>query len=354
MERIVLPCPQTGNEIIWLQDPKFDVAHCYFTANCWVDPDHILLSKMADRKKSMASELWLTDIRTGESRFITDRSFWSSYIVQNGYVYHMTEHGIWKTSLDTGKSELLWSGDLRYTLNGPPSMTDDGRYFSVYWQMEDGKTSINRLDLHTGKMEEFCRIKFDEPFPIANHCMLNPKNGDQMFFSHEGTCQYITNRLWLADYPSHTAHNLFRQRLDEEGNNGEPCGHEMWAADGNGIFFVKYISTTILPGGVWYYDMASQKAHCVGSKYRYWHTSSSPDGHCAAADTQIGGSFSEVVYLNPEKQIEAVAAIAPTDWTHPCHPHPQFSPDGMKLCFTALSQSGKTQVGIVDLTHFIK
>ena len=353
MNRTVEHCSRTGSTIVWLGEEGFDVAHCYFTAESWADDAHIVLARMADRKHSTASELWLVDIRTGEAHFLTDRAFWSSYIVQDGSVYHTTEHDIWKTPLDTGKTELLWHGDTRYQLDGPPSMTADGRYFSAYWREADGRTSINRFDLKTGQMEEFLKIKFDEPFPVANHCMLNPQNGDQMFFSHEGICQYITNRLWLADYPSHTAHNLFRQRLDAEGNNGEPCGHEMWGADGKGIFFVKYISTTILPGGVWYFDLAENSAKLIGAGYKYWHVASAPDGRCAAADTQIGGSFSEVVYLDPDRKVEQVVAIAPTDWVHPTHPHPRFSPDGRKICFAALDENGRTRLGITDISHLV-
>lgn len=54
--------------------------------------------------------------------------------------------------------------------------------------------------------------------------------------------------------------NILRQRLNEDGNNGECVGHEMWSPDGRGMYFIKYISTTILPRGVWYLDVYTRKA----------------------------------------------------------------------------------------------
>ena len=349
MNRSSYYCNQTEMEQICLSAPDTDLAHSYFTANVWADENSVVLARMEDRKSSTASRLYLVDIHTGDEKFLTDRAFWGAYIVQDGFVYHLTEHDIYRTGISFDKTELIWSGGLRYRLDGPPSLTVDGRYLSVYWEMENKITSINRLDLQTGKMEEFCRIGFPYPFEKANHCMLNPHNPNQMFFSHEGTCQYITNRLWIADFESHTARNLFKQKLDAEGNNGEPCGHEMWTPDGKGIYFIKYISATVLPKGVWYYDMESGKGESVASGYEYWHVAASPCGDAAAADTQISGDTSEIAYIHPASKTEKIVALAKTDWLHPCHPHPQFSLDGKYLCYTFLGENQKTQVGIVKV-----
>lgn len=70
--------------------------------------------------------------------------------------------------------------------------------------------------------------------------------------------------------------NILRQRLNEDGNNGECVGHEMWSPDGRGMYFIKYISTTILPRGVWYLDVYTKESRCIASGYDYWHVGVSP------------------------------------------------------------------------------
>jgi hypothetical protein len=348
MNRNIFTCQKTGTNQIILSADCADLAHSYYTANSWADGEHLVLSRMENRKHSMACRLFLVDITTGEERFLTEKAFWSKSVVQDSFVYHLTEHEILRTGLADGKTELLWSGDFRYRLDGPPSLTADGHYLSLYWELADKSTSINRFDIQTGRMEEVYHTCFHYPFEIANHCMLNPQNPNLMFFSHEGNCNYITNRLWLADCEKHTAYNLFKQRLNQEGGNGEPSGHEMWAPDGKGVYFIKYITTTIPPKGVMYFDLAKNEAKSIASKYEYWHAAAAPDSVRVCADTQINGDTSEVVYIDPQNGVEKIVALAKTDWAHPCHPHPQFSPDGRYICYTALGENEKTVVGIVE------
>lgn len=349
MRRETKLCDKTGIWQTYFSLPDADVVHGYFTANCWADADHLVLMKLEDRNFSPGGSLYLTDVQTGESRFLTNQAIWPRYLVQDGFLYQVLEHEVCRTEIRTGKMERVWQGEACFQLDGPPSLTADGRYLSLYWETKEGETSINRLDLQTGQIEEFCRISFPAPFHQANHCMLNPRNPSQMFFSHEGACDYITNRLWMAEYDTHSARNLFRQRLDACGANGEPCGHESWAPNGKGIYFVKYTRAAVLPKGVWYVDLDTGEGRSIASRFPYWHVACSPDGRFLAADTQQPGEYSQVILIDLSDGTERVVAQVKTDWSHPCHPHPQFSPDSRRICYTALGEDGRTCVGIAEV-----
>ena len=68
--------------------------------------------------------------------------------------------------------------------------------------------------------------------PIAINCFIAADDGN----SH-----YVTNRLeCCADIGKQTDKNIAKQDMDENGCLTECFGHEIWAPDGKGLYFVKY------------------------------------------------------------------------------------------------------------------
>lgn len=339
-------CDTFGTEYMTLNEADKNVAHCYVTSNCW-DGNHALVTARLDSLKDNRCSYVRTDLNSGEERLVYEGGIWPDFTVRNGKVYHVEGSRYLATELCSGTTDVLW--EAPYPLRGPISITDDGQFGGACWRYEDGSYSIGRINLLTGEHEELQRQSFPPPLDEVSHCMPSPVNPDHIFFCHEGNCCYITNRLWMTDVGKGRTENIFRQRLDQDGNNGECCGHEMWSPDGKGLYFIKYISATITPRGVWYIDLETHKTHSVASGGDYWHVGVSPDGNRLAADTQVPGSCSDVVLIDQELGKEISLIRGATNWTHPCHPHPVFSPDGKKLCFTMLNEEGNTCVAIVEL-----
>jgi len=123
----------------------------------------------------------------------------------------------------------------------------------------------------------------------------------------------------------------------------------MWAPDGKGLYFVKYLCLPTPPRGICYVDVQTGKAELLYTGYRYWHVGVSEDGRYLTADTQTGKDYSEVVLIDLNDNSETVIDKAKTNWTHPCHPHPQISPDNKKVVYTALNEKGRTCVKVAIL-----
>ena len=340
-------CEKFGTAYYILEQPNGHAAHCYVTGNCWDGNDAIITARVRGLTDHCC-DFVRTDLNTGEEEIIC-AGRWPEFYVRGGSLYQFWKNKVQKTNIKTMKTEVLWEGE--YELSGPISVSEDEKRISVSWCYGDGTTSVGQLNTVTGEHKEVYRGGFAEPFADITHVMVSPQDHNKIFFCHEGTTQYITNRLWMADVDTGYVENILRQRLNEDGNNGECVGHEMWSPDGRGMYFIKYISTTILPRGVWYLDVYTKESRCIASGYDYWHVGVSPDGNLLAADTQIGGNYSDVVLIDQKKGSETPLVSARTNWTHPCHPHPVFNENGSKICFEILSENGNLCVGIIDLAQ---
>ncbi|MDO4292557.1 MAG: oligogalacturonate lyase family protein [Eubacteriales bacterium] len=335
-----------GIPYLMLGDEANHVAHSYVTASCFDRSGGIVTARLKEQD-AMECLYVRTDLKTGEERILYEDGKWPQFLVWNDKLFHYHGKELLETDIPSGITSCLWQGE--YELYGIPSITQDGRYLGVSWYYEDHSTSVSIFDKNTGECREIVRKKFPAPYEWISHVMVNPADESKCFFCHEGDCCYITNRLWIADTAQKTAKLLFRQQMDSEMGNGESCGHEMWSFDGKGMYFVKYISATILPRGVWYVDQASKKAKSIAESYPYWHVGVSPDGRYLAADTQEPTGKSDIVLIDLETGEEKVLARIPITGIHPCHPHPVFSQDGTKLCFTMLGENGRLAVGIISV-----
>jgi Tol biopolymer transport system component len=288
----------------------------------------------------------LFNIDKHEERLLCeDAGEWAELVVYNKTIYYIKDNKLMKIDINTGCSEMVWQTDRKERIYSP-HITSDGRYLSFYQIHEDKNTMFSVLNLDNKVCKDIYSKSFDLPFYFANHGMICPTDQNMIFFAHEGTTYYITNRLWIANGTTKSARNIAKQRMDENGNLGECFGHEMWSPDGQGLYFVKYPCSTIKPSGICYVDINTSDVKLIASKYAYWHVGVSSDGKKLIADTQTDKGYSEVVYVDLEHKTEKIVAEAKTTWVHPCHPHPQFSPNCQRICYTTLNEAGKVCVGI--------
>lgn len=334
-----------------ISDPEEHITFGYYSNNSWVDDHRLVLARFRAEDPARwdshngYGDLTLVDIRDGSEQELVETGVFS-YVVHGTTLYYLKPRTtLWAMDLTTGAVREICRGENMDL----PHMTRDGRYLCWNGFREGHIGSGWRVDLVTGEVVRIFEKPFAEPFPEANHVMISPTDPDLLFFSHEGDTHYVSNRLWLARL-GEQPRNIAKQRLNEDGDLGDCFGHECWAPDGKGLWFVKYPCSPTPPRGVCYVDIETGESEVRYTGFPYWHASASPDGRFVAADTQ-GAPTSSVVLIDLAKGTETELVQAHINWVHPCHPHPMFSLDCTKLCFHELDEKGKVTVGILDISQ---
>lgn len=353
---------KSADKIITVTDEDYYYTCGYYSQNRWLDNDNLILSRCirssfnmnADKNNIKDVEHVKYTVSTGNIEVIEGYLGSSDYVVYNDLMYYIKieSRELWVYNDRTKEKRCVCK------LERPmcsPHITNDGKYISLFGYANADKPEeqqigvMGRVNTETGEFEEYLRKTFEKPFDIANHLMICPENPDMAFFAHEGTTQYISNRLWIYDKNLDKAWNLAKQNLDGDGNLGDCFGHEMWAPHGKGMYFVKYPVSPVPPKGICYVDIESGEHKVLYSKYRYWHVGVSKNNRFLLSDTTTGEKYSEVVVVDTEDNTETIIDAPEITWTHPCHPHPQMSPDCDKVCYTALSEENRTCVKIALL-----
>jgi len=336
-----------GYPVRYITDDTYHYSFGYYSANKWVDSHRVVLVRSTEpelKAFSRHAELVLVDIEAETEEFLTAltpspaRAYGSGYI--EGYVvcgwdlYYLQKSeqsdALWHMDLKTRATRQLYThpNDLYF-----PHITADGRFLNleIHPSTDREKYVCLRVDTQSGKAETLFEKRFQQPLPEVTHIMISPTDPDTVFFCHEGNTFYISNRLWLYT-KEHGMHCIAKQRLDEEGNLGDCFGHECWAPDGKGLWFVKYPCSPLPPRGLCYVSTEGEQSDVLYQKYPYWHVCCAPNNRYLAADTQSSG-FSGVCFIDTETGKEIMAVKAGTTWQHPTHPHPSFSLDSKHLIF---------------------
>lgn len=353
--------------IIEITDDKYHYSSGYYTVNKWIDKENVVLARSekqtigaADVPRDDKTELVKCNVYTGEKEVLcNDVMAYQEYLVYKNLLYYVDGERLIRINLDTKEREVIFEKKGICC----PHITNDGKVISFYIESENGgvytmeardnlkerPVEFLAIDVESGNELYSFKKSFEKPLNWAAHGMVCPENPDLMFFCHEGNTFYVSNRLWLYDNKTKNQWNIAKQRLDDDGNLGDCYGHEMWAPDGKGLYFVKYICSPKPPRGICYVDVQTGKAELLYSAFNYWHVGVSSDGNYLTSDTQTGKDYSEVILINRKTGEETLIDSAKTDWMHPCHPHPQISPDNKKIMYTALTDKGRTCVKIALL-----
>lgn len=331
-----------------ISDNEYHYTTGYYTANKWIDNDTIVASRSKSqqvvRSEGQAVELVKISLSTGEKTVLcNDATSYISHVVHGNSVYYTTGKEIKKIDTNTGKISVVYEDILFKETENPnlfePEITNDGKYLSVYVQPKNKPTAFVVINLEKGTAKIMFEKGFSDPFPEANHGMICPADPNIMFFAHEGDTRYITNRLWIYNRKTDQMYNLAKQNLDINGNLADCFGHESWAPDGNGVYFVKYPVSPVPPKGICYVDIKSRESKLIYSGFPYWHVGVSSDNKFLLADTYEEPSKVVVIDKSDdsETQIDAVGILP----NHPAHPHPQMSPDTKTVIYTAVNTNGR-------------
>ena len=341
-------------QYLQLSDPEYHYTFGYYSNNSWVDDHRIVMYRFKSPDPAKPAEtlpesksVVLVDLNA-QTETVLQGPDSNNYVVHGTKLYYMIDSSVlYCMDVDSGETREICRGK-RMSF---PHMTADGKFLN--WHQtgtdEEPDTGI-RVNVETGETVTMFSKRFAPPFPVSNHMMICPTDPDLLFFSHEGITFYVSNRLWLAPLGKEPF-NIAKQYLNASGDPGDCFGHECWAADGKGLYFVKYPCSPEPPRGLCYVSLDTpNESRVLYSKYNYWHVSVAPDGRHLAADTQDNG-YSGVCLIDMETGKEEMLAKAIINWTHPCHPHPHFSPDSRKLAFHELDENRQVVVGIFDITE---
>ncbi len=333
-----------------LAEPGYVTTCGYYSESCWVNEDRLVVTRyraLPDETFTGGCDLVLADTaaRTEKILYHADGVRDVAHIVFGTTLYYVEDKTLLcSLDVDSGeRREIHRSGDpIDF-----PHMTADGRYMNWFFKNAAGKWTCRRIDLATGEVVTMLEKAFAEPFSVANHMMICPADPDLLFFAHEGDTRYITNRLWVARM-GEEPYNVAPQRLGPNGDLIDCFGHESWAPDGKGLWFVKYAVSPSEPKGVCYVDVKTRESKVLYTKYRYWHCCAAPDGRHVTADT--GPSCDcDVVVIDTYTGEEKIAAHVRGTPNHPGHPHPQFSPKSAKICFHDVVEDNTLGVGILPV-----
>ena len=353
---------RNGVPYICISDPEKHYTQEYFTHNNWLDEDTLIIGEMdqLDRTENgRILRLFLVNLVEGTKKLVVEKTS-TAILVYGRTLYHAPEKTLYAVNLDTLESEEIYTFEKKVVL---PHITNDGRYMSFEYH-QNGCDGGYVLDLKERKLVDSFTHPFHQPFPMADHVMICPTDHTKVFFAHEGDTRYISNRLWLHE-KGKGERCIAKQRLDEDGNLGDCFGHECWAPDGKGLWFVKYRESTLLPIGLSYVDMEGNQKNAVYGKYPYWHVGCSADGRYLGADAIAkkydGPRIADLTDEEMERIIECDCCVVDlatgeersvikvlSNSVHPCHPHPAFSPNSKWLAFHDFVD-GQVTVGFVNL-----
>nr|WP_040948932.1 hypothetical protein [Gorillibacterium massiliense] len=295
------------------------------------------------------------DLETGASvPIINDVNYFLYLVSPDDRLIYAEGARLLTIDLRSGRSALLAEQPDGFAFLGPLSISGDGRTLGVYWS-EDGRYAIGKADAESGEVRAVIRPDFAEPYPMANHAMVNPVHPRQLFYAHEGSTDRIPDRIWSVDTETGEAFNLYRQKRLASGEHGEYVGHEVWSYCGEWLIFVQYPSSPMTPRGVCRVSRHGGEAEWVNGDYRYWHVCPSPDGRYAVADTLLDpGLGSEIVLIDLHARTSRLLCHIHKWPHHPGHPHPSFSPDSRKISFTYADSNDRLRVGVIDLAQILE
>ena len=264
-------------------------------------------------------------------------------------VYYGKNGELWKYDWNTGKKQKV--GNRSFSIL---SVTNDGKYASGDATAPDGQAAAARLNLETGEFETMTvnnQLKASNSMSSGqNHAQINPGYPELQFFSHEGTTEYIPDRMWLGNWDTGEMRNMVIQGRTKAGEQGENFGHEVWSSTGDYMYFVKYNGSKKGQTGFVRTDRFGNNREYINGDYPYWHCYPSGDDNWVAGDTS-GGQI--IVASTNSYQSYHLLTFRMTNWNHPYQPHPCISYYGNSINWQMVDDDNILGIGYVDISDIV-
>lgn len=334
-----------------ISDAKYHYSFGYYAQNKWPDENRMVLIRgntpeiCTDPHTRAKAELVIYDLKTGSLNPTSKgiRAF-TDFAVFGSIVYYVKNSALLAFDTATCQEKTLFSAENIES----PHITADGRYISLFSCSRE-ICRFYRVDTQTCRGELIFEKSFPEPNPFANHGMICPTDKNVIFFAHEGDTKKVSDRLWIYDACCGEFRNIAPQNTDSDGLPTDCFGHEAWAPDGRGLYFVKYRESRTA-SGICYADIDGSAPRLFYTGYDYWHVGASASGKYLTADTRnLGGDRSGVVLIDIKTGEETLVDTPAVTFRHPCHPHPQLSPCDTRLAYHFKNEHGNTAVKILSI-----
>ncbi len=248
----------------------------------------------------------------------------NAVVTPDNYIYYAKNDGrTWKMNWLTYEKEKT-----NARVYGTMNVTNDGKWISGYG---GNSNEVRKSSTATGYEEAFYINNAKALWasnPISSgkgHPMINPEYPHLLFFCHEGTTDYIPDRLWLANYNTKSAYNMFLQVPYTDTITAETSGHEVWSMDGEMMYWVKYTyKNNIGQSGLMRMDKFGNNREYLNGDYKYWHCYPSADHNFVIGDTNDSPTKIVIANTNTYKAT-VLSSFHNENASHPNQPHPHIS-----------------------------
>jgi len=219
--------------------------------------------------------------------------------------------------------------------NGHLSVSKSGLVWCSYHQANKIYALV-MLDPQTGKSE----VMFQDDH-FLNHCQACPGDDITVMYVHE-TYGDALQRIWLFDVPSRRIRPYYVEK------EGDWITHEVWTADGNYLYFIRY------PNHIMRGTRDGHSFVQVAESRQYLHCAPDRSGKWIAADRVTGvhmGWVNQIVLVDADKGSEEVLANLEEPNTGAEHPHPSFNRKGDIILFNKPIEKGLCNICTIDLSQ---
>jgi len=287
------------------------------------------------------------DIYNGRAIFMdnnveTDAGTMSAVVTPSEVIYYGKADGFtWKMNWLTYQKEKTKAASY-----GVINATNDGEWVSGYG---GEKNYVYRSNTVTGEVNT---VNIDSAYANwtgnshssgKGHPMINPVYPDLFFFCHEGSTEYIPDRLWQANFATGDVYNMFVQVPYSSTVTAETSGHEIWSDDGEMMYWIKYTyGRNKGQSGMMRMDKFGSNREYINHDYNFWHCFPSSDHNFVVGDTNTATSNVAIVSTNTYKSW--LIATFPVGWSHPNQPHPHISRNNYAVSWQVV-HNGVTSIG---------
>jgi len=276
-------------------------------------------------------------------------------VTNDNQIYYAKRDGrTWKIDWLTYKKE-----PTNARTYGTMNVTNDGEWISGYG---GAANYVMRSNTKTGDDDIFyinnanSIWKNNSNSQGKGHPMVNPMYPHLVFFCHEGTTTVIPDRLWLANYNTNLAYNMFLQTPLSGINTAETSGHEAWGANGENMYWVKYYrDTNAGQSGIMRMNKYGSDREYINGDYNHWHCYPSMDDNFVISDTNKSGH--QIVITNTNTyEAKLISSLKNESGVHPNQPHPHISGNNYAANWQMM-RNGKTCIGwnvVRDVTVDVK
>jgi len=328
--------PGTGYVIKQFTNSKERSSKFYFSTESFTSDDKHFFYV---REEDGVSRTYRVEYATGHQEVALDEGyhhFGMDYL--RDYAYVRKNDSVF--SMDTRTGQLKEIGTLPPGGNCTSHFTasKSGLIWCSYHQANKIYALVV-LDPKTGVSE----VVWQDDHRLG-HCQACPGDDETVMYIHETTGDAL-QRIWMFDYPTRRVRPYYVEK------EGDWITHEVWTADGDYLYFMRY------PHHIMRGTRDGHNFKVMAESTQYLHVAPDRSGKWITADRMTGvfkGWKNQVVLVNAETGAEEVLVNTAEPATGAEHPHPSFNRAGDVVLYNSPIDKGFCNVCAIDLAQVKK